>query len=367
MLSDSALIKDRIHFDPFADAKALAARLPVIQIPPEFWGGLQPKLADVNHGPTDPLSNADVLVITWTTAEAEALSAVFTGNHDFQATWFAYKHKSASILRGVPQGVINEKANSTSLKIGIVGFFTKVSFSGKNVLLFKSELHPADDGNKLPVINLITQIASEVNPSLVITTGTAGAIGKHLEAADAVVTSGSRFFLISPKSYPSFPGITAKAIFSGLMNLTFDKKFITKCNNEVTSLVKQTVMNICKTNGYPLLTRTPKIFYNNVPGTKLFDAVSSNKFSMDDAADTDGLQQLGIFNEMNDAFVSFALSANDATKKIPWLAIRNMSEPQAPDLSKPTKNKWSNMYKAIGFYTTYNSAFACWAVICGLA
>jgi hypothetical protein len=364
--SDSKLIKDRIHYDPFADAKAKAKRLPVIQIPAAFWGGLQPELVKITPASGSPLPKADVLVITWTTVEAEALSAVFTSNHDFKATWFSYKHKSASILKDVPAGVINEKANSDTLKIGVIGFFTMVTFNGKKVLLFKSELHPADDGIKLPVIALVTQIALEAKPSLVITTGTAGAIGKNLEAADAVITSGSRFFLISPKSYAAFPGITGSVTFSGLMGLTFKKNYITKCNAQVTNLVRGTITDICKTAGYPLPNRDPQIFYNNVPGTTFFDAVSSNKFSMDDVADTDGLQELGIFNEMNDAFVSFALSQNSMTKKIPWLAIRNMSEPQSPNLLSATKTKWSDMYKAIGFYTTYNSAFACWAVISGL-
>ena len=361
--SEALALLKHIDYDPFAEALAANKKIPAIQIPASFWGTMQPILEKIKYKPSDPLPKADVLVITWTTAETQALSAVMTSNHDYKTTWFKYQHKSAPILKKVPQYVITQEKNT--LKLGAIGWLTMVMFNGKKVLLFKSELHPAVDGVQLPVVDLVQQIAQEAQPSLIITTGTAGAIGSDLKAGDAVVTGKARFFLVRPKTYADFPGITDAVQFASTIG-TVKKTYITKCNSQVTVLAEPAVNEICLAKGYPQLKRTPVIYYDSVPGLPAADAVSSNGFSMDDAAHKMGLQDLGAFNEMNDAFVVFALSQVNATKNIPWLSIRNMSEPQAPDLSTATKKKWHQMYDDIGFYTTYNSAFACWAVICGI-
>jgi hypothetical protein len=192
-----ALLK-RIDFDPFAEALAANRKIATIQIPASFWGTMQPVIEKIKYKPTDPLPKADVLIITWTTAETQALSAVMTSNHDYKATWFKYQHNSAPILKKVPQYVITQETNT--LKVGAIGWLTMVKLNGKKVLLFKSELHPAVDGLQLPVIDLVQQIAKEAKPSLIITTGTAGAIGSSLKAGDAVITGKARFFLVRPKS-----------------------------------------------------------------------------------------------------------------------------------------------------------------------
>jgi nucleoside phosphorylase len=215
------------------------------------------------------------------------------------------------------------------------------------------------------VIGLVNQIAGEAAPSLLITTGTAGAIGSYLEAGDAVITNKARFYLTDPASYAAYPGITNSVQLTA-PPINFSSTYITKCNQQATTLIESDLSTIAKQKAYPGPTRNPAIFYNDVPGTKVFDVVSSNGFSLDDKNDTDGLQQLGSVNDMDDAFILYGLAQNTATGSLPWLSIRNISEPQAPNLSKATLSEWEEMYDAYGMYTTYNSAFACWAVICGL-
>ena len=364
-ISQAELITHRIHFDPFAAAKATSTRLPAVQIPATFWSGLQPTVNRITVKAGSPLPKADVLVITWTTAEAQTLSAVFTSNHDFQATWYPYTYGAKALLSEIPAALLNEKANADSLGKEIIGYFNVVTVNGKTVVLFKSELHPSEDGNKLPVIGLINQAAAEVAPSLLITTGTAGAIGSSLEAGDAVITNTARFYLTNPASYAAWPGITNSVQLTA-PPISFSSTYITKCNQQITTLIEPDLTTIAKEKHYPSPTRNPTIFYNNVPGTKVFDVVSSNGFSLDDKNDTDGLQQLGSVNDMDDAFILYGLSQNTGTAKLPWLSIRNISEPQAPNLSKATQTEWEDMYDAYGTYTTYNSAFGCWAVICGL-
>jgi len=363
MLNTAELIKNRIYFDPLANARAKGTKLPVIQIPSEFWGGLQPMVKNITPNNDDPLPNADVLIITWTVAETQGLSAVFTSSRDYAISWHNYEHQSAALISQIPAGVVKETANKT-LQEGIVGYYQVINLNGKTVVLFKSELHPADDGGKLPIIGLVQQIVNEVKPSLLITTGTAGANGSYLQAGDAVITDAACFYLINPKSYPAFPNLTNKLEYTN--TVAFKQDYITKCNTSATDLVLPTLQSIAKAKNYAAFVRNPQIFYKNVPGATKYDAVSSDGFTMDDVAHTMGLQLLGIFNEMNDAYVAYALN-NGLGSNIPsWLSIRNMSEPEAPDLSAATKNEWGEMYMSYSLYTTYNSAFACWSVICGL-
>ncbi len=55
-----------------------------------------------------------------------------------------------------------------------------MKITGKNVVLYKSELHPKQDGTPLPFVRVIQQLIAELPPDVVVTTGrtgTAGAIG----------------------------------------------------------------------------------------------------------------------------------------------------------------------------------------------
>ena len=61
-----------------------------------------------------------------------------------------------------------------------------------NVVLYKTELHPKANGNKLPFVPVIAQLISELNPKLVISTGTAGAIGSHINCGDVAISSKAR-------------------------------------------------------------------------------------------------------------------------------------------------------------------------------
>ena len=71
---------------------------------------------------------------------------------------------------------------------------------GKNLLVFKSDSHLSQDTNKhlpangvLPNAVVWKQIIEEIQPKLVLTTGTSGGIGKDFEVGDVVVSPVVRF------------------------------------------------------------------------------------------------------------------------------------------------------------------------------
>ena len=63
----------------------------------------------------------------------------------------------------------------------------------------------SQDGPQLPNIDVWTQIISEVRPKLVITTGTAGGIGKQFEVGDVIVSPIVRFDCLSKFKNQPFP------------------------------------------------------------------------------------------------------------------------------------------------------------------
>jgi hypothetical protein len=106
------------------------------------------------------------------------------------------------------------------------------------------------------------------------------------------------------------------------------------------------------------------------------DIVSADFLTVDDTSNAEQLQDLGIMNDTDDAFLFYAISHINGAKPN-WLSIRNASEPQIVVPSFPpgtTQGAVVNKLKGVagsiyGIYqycTTLNSAFACWGVVAGL-
>jgi len=74
-----------------------------------------------------------------------------------------------------------------------LGAYWTTTVGGKSVVVFKSDSHMSQDGPKLPNRDVWKQIISEVQPQLVITTGTGGGIGKQFEVGDVIVSPVVRF------------------------------------------------------------------------------------------------------------------------------------------------------------------------------
>src|ERR1700730_4365271 len=159
--------------------------------------GLAPKTDKAAfEGSGGSLPTADVLVVTWTVDEGHALSRVLTPGKDSRNDYRPYTHNFASISRKMRRGC-------PALLAKRLGAYWGTKIGGKSVVIFKSDSHMSQDGPKLPNIDVWSQIISEVQPKIVITTGTAGGIGKQFEVGDVVVSPIVRFDCISKfKSKP---------------------------------------------------------------------------------------------------------------------------------------------------------------------
>ena len=153
----------------------------------------RPELSQPDEA-TAPLPRADVLVVTWTVDEGHALSRVLTPGKDSRNDYVPYAHNYAAIASKMSKGCPAVMAKR-------LGAYWTTTIGSKKVLIFKSDSHLSQDTNHaipkgnatLPNADVWQQIITEVQPKLVITTGTAGGIGKQCEVGDVVVSPIVRF------------------------------------------------------------------------------------------------------------------------------------------------------------------------------
>ncbi len=290
-----------------------------------------------------PLPPCDYLVVTWTVAEALALSDILTPGYRSKTDWYYYIHLFNSDYKPIIKG------GAPSLKSKRLGSWFITKIGSKKVMCFKSELHLARDGSKLPVLMLWKQLIEEVKPTLVITTGTAGAIGKNVLLGDVVVSKNVRFdcarmFKNQPfnnQVYTSPTAIVKK-------NLTTAESKLLKANADK----------------LPAAPRTPKMIYKTSASIKRTDVVTTDFFAYDNTTNTYQLQSLGSAVEMGDAVLGLACQQLGAGAP-GWLAIRNASDPQIDGTLAHSEqvSMAARIYEKYGYWTTVNSAIACWAMI----
>ncbi len=336
---------------------------------------------------TEALSaSADVLILLYTEQEISAFLDVFTQNKAWtparQKTWYPYAHnfdKYKSMIEGL--------RGDDGLEQGIFGYLYAMKIGSQNVVLYKTELHPKANGTKLPFVPVIAQLVGELKPKLVISTGTAGAIGSHLNCGDVAITSRARFRCRS--HYPSYPAInTMSQNNTELTNdVQVNDEYINYASANLTKLslpgLAKCYSEIGTRPEYSFLkknTQAPAIYMTTqspVPGTEPMDIVSGDYLTVDDNNNSEGLQSLGIMNDTDDAFAFFAINQSSGATKPQWLSIRNASEPQItakpfPPGTSPTKiidalkSTAGAIYGVYQYCTTLNSAFACWGVVAGM-
>ncbi len=134
-----------------------------------------------------------MLVVTWTRDEHQALADVFTPGVDPGKRWYRYD-------RAFEQYLPNIRRGAPARTVGRLGSYHPSLVGKRRVLCFKSELHMNQDGIEreagkatLPVADLFRQMIDEVQPSLVITAGTAGGTFADHELGDVIVTRAARF------------------------------------------------------------------------------------------------------------------------------------------------------------------------------
>jgi len=340
--------------DPFGGTlspQELVERHAITPIP---WPNQQvaPKIVQMpgNITADSELPKCDYVFVTYTTAEANAMSAVLTPGFlavppsGFTGTnkWYSYAHKYDSYVPNLRRG------SSPALLSKDLGKYFLISISGKKTLCFKTSLHLARDGQELPVKDLLKQIAEETGAKLIITTGTAGAIGPDLILGDTVIATSARFDCMKM-----------------FKNASFNNQLYTSTYTLANSSFVDVANSLIPANSHqlPASNRAPKIFTGVTVLGEANTIVTTDKFAYDDSGDKFQLQGKGSMVEMGDAVLPLACQELKEKGITPpdWLVIRNASDPQVS--ASMNEAQASKIYEQYGYWTAINSVLASWAVV----
>jgi nucleoside phosphorylase len=344
------LARHIITFDPDEPTDRLFSTIPTearAGLAPIPWpDGLAPQTVTPTKAtlPSHPLPKADVLVVTWTVAEAKALADVLTPGIP-STSWYAYRHKFDAYKPNIRPG-------APALESGCLGVYHQCRIGQRSVVCMKSDLHLSQDGPELPVRTLWRQIIEETEAKLVITTGTAGGIGAQTLLGDVIVTRSVQFDC--KKTFAKSP--FAHATYSdGALDAASAGRFATAD----AALIPANAGNL------PQAPRTPRI----VPASAADPAavLTTDFFAFDDTTDSYGLRAYNPHAhavEMGDAVLGL-VCAEDLANPPRWAIVRNASDPQI-DGSVPLKEQAqqaAHIYEKYGYWTTVGSAIGCWALI----
>jgi nucleoside phosphorylase len=321
------------------DSRNSSIKSPVnVPWPTKWW----PKPAKIVTSADAPLPKADALVVTWTSGEARTMGQLFASQQ--LEDWNEYRNNVAAFIPKVtgPQAPFNDSSKSNERYYHTLGLYCVVEIDGISIVVVKSGLHPAYDGPDVPVVDLWKQMIAQVQPRLLITTGTGGGIGSDVLLGDVIVASNARFDCTGEfKNKP-----WAKSLY---VCSEFDRAAISSLATE----------DLLKPNGSKLMTpRVPRLIFGS-------NIVTTDTFAFDDSTDHFGLQGLGACCDMEDATLGLALS--EMSGEVPqWVSIRNASDPQIHNPSgdmKKAKQEAETIYEDYQEITTAGSVVATWATI----
>jgi nucleoside phosphorylase len=340
----SAAITEALGVPGTIDAEQFAVPAAVPALSPIPWPtGQAPAtmpLAPI-PGPDDPLPTADVLVVTWTVAEAEALADVLTPGQP-KPQWYTYAH-------GYQDYVPLIRAGAPARQYGRLGLYAVTQIGGLRVVCAKSELHLSQDGPKLPVRKLWAQMIGEVAPRLVVTTGTAGGIDADTGLGDVVMTSTVRFDCKKTFAHASF----AQATYT------------------------DPAAHRPPAHGQPAMDALFAANSSRIPASRpaqiwtgTTQVVTTDFFAFDDTTDHYGLRAADPAAravEMGDAVLGL-VATTDLADPPPWVIVRNASDPQIDGsltLAQQSATA-ARIYEKYGYWTTVNSAIVTWSAITDL-
>jgi nucleoside phosphorylase len=333
-------------------------------------GGKKPQLLPVKgYKNGGPLPKADVVIITWTSAEWQAFDHVFCDGDSTMAPhatsawakqWLPYSRDYLPLTKPrVPNANLTTK--SPSLYNKAWGTFRLVQLgSGKKAIIFKSEMHVSEDGPNLPLVAMTENILADSRAGLVLSIGTAGGARPQDCLGSVNITDGAHFLL---------SGSLAGKPFN---NQTFSSAWKPKTTllNKVRKLLIETPVTMphleelaSKIKGDYALAR---LFNKEVAPGKIaplanvlrIPVLTTNGFVI---GTTDGKYKTYAAMEMDDAVVAMVC----ATKKVNFCVVRNISDPvQNADLPFEAQKDWgSTIYGNYGLYTSFNGALCAWAVV----
>lgn len=344
------------------------------------WGSIgqvAPQLIPFDYkGPNESLPQADIVVITWTSAEWSALDHVFANSQTIRTTSDETWHK---------QWYLYSKNAPQSTSPDLWGYFRLVSVKNKlglvqTVLLFKSESHLAHPNYITGLTQMVQSIIADVQPKQIYSIGTAGGSSLSEILGDTVVTNSGHISLkLSENTSVDYNNQTLTCnTWYPLLDLQADVEnnllmpltiVLTpaELDNLIGLLHKQkpdsanfTLEDMVNTPLDPDNLKSPKILPSkNIPllTTDYYFIASGNNSSQYSTL------------EMDDTVVGHEVGLLN----VDYVYVRNISDPIVASVSasnvpipNDVRESWSGLiYQTCGLYTSFNGALTTWACIAG--
>lgn len=306
------------------------------------------------------LPRASAVVISWADAEWAALQHVFcTGEQAMpysartHGSWPGWQRDANDLAPGGPSSWT------------YWGEYRLVAIGGSPVLLFKSNTHLDWPGASF-LEALVNRLASQVQPSVILSVGTAGGAKPqdHVGTVRAV-SAGTLFESGQPAGdWPTYAngwdgdgGVLADPAFADLLfpPPTTQAALQTLADQFNQHFESDFSLAQLDPNGLNLADPAPQI------DDQTGGAVSLLTTSTFVVGTTAGTYDAFAAIEMDDAVIGKACAAAN----IAFGFVRNISDPvQNADLPSQVQGRWgSAVYDAYGFYTSYNGALAAWALL----
>lgn len=222
-----------VRLAPLTGPGAGPRGLPIIDWATTGRPDLAPKLADT---PTvkdhEPMPGADVVVITWTSAEWDALHYVFSDalaplpeqpdhNSVWRNLWRPYRRDFYTVYPDLWSRRLIAAAQNRSLGAPALspysmrwGSYTCVTVGKTRVTLFKADLHLNQDGERMPLVTMIRRIVQDADPMLILSIGTSGGVAREQVLGDVVITPAARFHLRQEFASASFNESTFRSSYN---------------------------------------------------------------------------------------------------------------------------------------------------------
>jgi hypothetical protein len=354
--------------EPLPAAPGLASQL---DIPFPNGRAPTPEPIDPPPDPGDPLPEADVVVVTWTVAELNALADVLTPGQP-RSTWYRYDRNFDDHFRPLI------RAGAPALQTGRLGSWFPTRVGDTKVLCLKSELHLNQDGipigdglATLPVKDMFQQVIDEAKPRVVLSVGTSGGVATEQSLGDAVVTRSAKFRCRSEFAKEPWNGRTFTSDWA-LPTTWFDaaEELMAGYADRLVEPDFAPPTKRYHFDGPPLPSDPP-----NTPTIHVDDRPVLTTDFFEFGTSANHLDQEGSAVEMGDAVLGLLCDelAQQGHEPPRWAIVRNISDPVINgDL--PTKPAKLNMqahwavwyYEAYGYWTSVTGALTTWAILAGL-
>lgn len=299
--------------------------------------------------------DADSVVIAWADVEWAAT------HHVFCASDQEMPHGDAA--SGSFPGWVQDKADGAASSYW--GWFRLVQVDGARVLLYKSNVHYADQGPQrlTALIQRLTSLPS--TPGLIVSTGTAGGANREDHVGTVVIVDTATLYDASTPAgdWPRYgsswrPDPTRLAVIAPLLvRIPITQAALSQLAEQFDAHEHATY-TLSQLDPLGLNEPDPVPAVHDLTGSSnsLLTAGSFLVGTTDDAFAAYGCI------EMDDAIVAAECEATHVL----YGSIRNLSDPAQPvDLGTKGGSWGSAVYQVYGFYTSFNGALVARAAITG--